>query len=72
MGKDYVYSRKPTPAYLSGPNPNWDLAEKDMKNTYVATKEGNVEILFRDLYDVDGDISRLRTWVDMTKSVFHM
>lgn len=72
LGKDYVYSRKPTPTYLSGPNPYWDLAEKDMKDTYAAAKGGNVEILFRDLYDVDGDISRLRKWVDMTKSVFHM
>ena len=72
LGKDYVYSRKPTPAHLSGANPNWDLAEKDMKDTYKAAGDGNIEILFRDLYDVDGDISRLKKWVDMTKSIFQM
>ena len=27
LGKKYVFSRKPTPAYVSGPNPDWDLAE---------------------------------------------
>jgi hypothetical protein len=70
LAKDYVYSRKPTPAHLSGANPNWDLAEKDMKDTYKAAGDGNIEILFRDLYDVDGDISRLKKWVDMTKSIF--
>ena len=45
-------------------------AKKDMKDAYEIAGQGNVEILFRDLYDVNGDISRLRKWVDMTKSVF--
>ena len=72
LGKDYVFSRKPTPAHVSGARPNWELAEKDMKDTYAATKGANVEILFRDLYDVNGDIPRLRKWVEMTKSAFHM
>ena len=70
LGKDYVYSRKPTPAYISGANPDWDLLEKDMKNTCRAAKDCNVEILFRDVYTTDGDRSRLAKWVDMTKSVF--
>jgi hypothetical protein len=72
LGSDYVYSRKPAPAHLSGVSPNWDLAKKDMKDTYKAAGEGNIEILFRDLYDVNGDISRLTKWVDMTKSIFGM
>ncbi len=72
LGNNYVYSRKPTPVHLSGANPNWDLAEKDMKDTYQAAGQGNVEIIFRDLYDVNRDISRIREWVDMTKSIFQM
>jgi len=72
LGSNYVYSRKPVPAHVSGPNPHWDLAKKDMQETYDAAGQGNVEILFRDLYDVNGDISRLRKWVDMTKAVFGM
>jgi len=31
-----------------------------------------VEILFRDVYTTNGDRSRLRQWVDMTKSVFQI
>ena len=72
LGNNYVYSRKPTPAYISGPNPDWDLLEKDMKHTYAVTRDCNVEILFRDVYTTNGDRSRLRTWVDMTKSIFQM
>lgn len=72
LGKRYVYSRKPTPAYLSGANPNWQLAEADMRKTVEATKGCNVELLFRDLYTINGERTRPRKWVEMTKSVFGM
>ena len=36
LGKKYVYSRKPTPAYISGPNPDWELVEKDVRDTLTA------------------------------------
>ncbi len=53
LGRRYVYSRKPTPALVSGANPPWDLARQDMEKTYRATKNCCVELLFRDLYSVD-------------------
>jgi hypothetical protein len=70
LGNKYVYSRKPTPAHLSGPRPNWDLVEKDLKDTRAAAKDCNLEILFRDVYTIAGDRPRLRKWVDMAKSIF--
>ncbi len=72
LGDKYVYSRKPTPAYISGANPDWGLLEADMKKTYAAAKDCNVEILFRDVYTVNGDRGRLKKWVDMTKSIFQI
>ena len=70
LGRDYVYSRKPVPAHISGPSPNWDLLEKDMKDTCAAARDSHIEILFRDVYTTNGDRTRLRRWVDMTKSIF--
>ncbi len=72
LGKRYVYSRKPTPALVSGANPPWDLARADMQKTREATtRHGcNVEILFRDLYTVNHERGRIAEWVRMTKSVF--
>jgi hypothetical protein len=70
LGKRYVYSRKPTPALMSGANPPWDLAREDMRKTRAATRNCNVEILFRDLYTVSHERSRISEWVRMTKSVF--
>ena len=72
LGKNYVYSRKPTPAYISGPHPDWNLLEKDIRDTYAVARDCNLQILFRDVYTVAGDRARLRKWVDMTKSVFQM
>jgi hypothetical protein len=72
LGKRYVYSRKPTPSFMSGAQPDWELMEEDMKKTYAATKDCNVEILVRDLYTIEGDRPRLRKWVDMTRSIFNI
>jgi len=72
LGNDYVYSRKPVPANISGPNPDWNALEEDMKKTYAVARDCNVEILYRDVYTINGDRSRLRQWVDMTKAIFQM
>lgn len=72
LGIDYVYSRKPVPANISGPNPDWNALEEDMKKTYDVARDCNVEILYRDVYTTNGDRSRLGQWVDMTKAIFQM
>jgi len=69
LGKKYVYSRKPTPAYISGPSPYWDLLEKDVRDTLAAAKDCNLEICYRDIYTINGDRPRLRRWVEMTRSL---
>jgi hypothetical protein len=72
LGSRYVYSRKPTPALLSGANPPWTLARDDMEKTFRATKGSCLEILLRDVYTINHDRGRLAEWVRMTKSVFGM
>jgi hypothetical protein len=69
LGKKYVFSRKPTPAYISGPNPEWDLVEKDVRDTLTAARNCNLELCFRDIYTVNGDRPRLRRWVEMVRGL---
>ncbi len=69
LGNDYVYCRKPTPAFLSGKNPDWDSLKKDMQDTWNSAKNGSLEIVVRDVYDIDGDMPRISKWVEMTKSI---
>ncbi|MES0341297.1 MAG: hypothetical protein ABUK08_03180 [Candidatus Humimicrobiaceae bacterium] len=70
LGEKYVYSRKPIPAYISYDSANWDLIEKDLDETIKATQKNNciLELLFRDIYTVNNDNSRLGKWVDLAKS----
>jgi hypothetical protein len=70
LGKNYVYSRKPVPAHISGACPHWELLEKDLRDTCAAARDCNLEILFRDIYTINGERARLRRWVDMAKSIF--
>ena len=72
LGDRYVFSRKPDPVPISGLTPHWDRAEADLRRTYdaAAARDCNVEILFRDVYDVGGDTSRLATWVELARKVF--
>jgi hypothetical protein len=72
LGDRFVFSRKPDPVPISGPSPNWERAEADLRRTReVARSNGcNVELLFRDVYDVGGDRTRLARWVSLARSVF--
>ena len=72
LGSDYVFSRKPDPVPISGAQPHWERAEADLQRTYDAARRGdcNVELLFRDVYDVGGDRGRLKTWVELARKVF--
>lgn len=71
MGNKFVCSRKPTPSYISGKSPNWELARKDIENTVKSFKNGIIEFVVRDVYDINGDMPRLKQWVDMTKSIIN-
>ena len=74
LGSRYVFSRKPDPVPLSGAQPHWERAEADLRRTRDAARahDCNVELLFRDVYDVGGDRSRLRAWVDLARRVFEL
>jgi hypothetical protein len=71
LGKRYVYSRKPTPAYISGAHPDWDLLRKDVRDTLAAARDCNLELCFRDIYTIEGDRPRLARWVQMTRSLMN-
>jgi len=71
LGKNYVYSRKPIPTYISGKTPNWDLLKKDLDKTIEAADGCNLEFIFRDIYTIEGDRPRLKQWVDVTRAALN-
>ena len=67
LSKRYVYSRKPVPAYVSTETANWDLVKKEAQKTSKATKNGAVEIIFRDAYSKNVTIKRASEWIGIWK-----
>ncbi|HET6450593.1 MAG TPA: hypothetical protein VFI08_04745 [Spirochaetia bacterium] len=65
----YVYSRKPTPAYISGAHPDWDLLKRDVADTLEAARGCSLELCYRDIYTINGDRPRLAAWVRMTRGL---
>ncbi|MBI2302452.1 MAG: hypothetical protein HYU66_26400 [Armatimonadetes bacterium] len=68
LGRTCVFSRKPRPAPISGPQPDWDALEQDLDETLDAARDCNLEIVFRDVYRIHGDRPRLRRWADLVRS----
>ena len=67
LGREVVFSRKPRPAPISGPQPDWAALQADLDATLDAAADCHLEIIFRDVYRIDGDRPRLRRWVEMVR-----
>lgn len=68
LGKKVVFSRKPIPWLISGEQPDWEKLEKDLDETVLAARDCNLEIIYRDVYRIHEDRSRLSRWVKMVRS----
>jgi len=69
LGKDYVASVKPYPAYVSSPTAAWDDIKNDAKKTWAAAKRNNtpVEVIFMDVYSSVVTPERAAEWVRIWK-----
>lgn len=67
-GREVVFSRKPRPAPMSGPAPDWDALRDDIDATLAAARDCHLEIIFRDVYRIHGDRPRLRQWVELVRA----
>jgi hypothetical protein len=67
IGRDFVFSRKPNPAYIAGDA--WDpaLVEADLKDTLDRCADHGcpVELIFKGISTVRGQPQRLWEWADI-------
>jgi hypothetical protein len=68
LGRERVFSRKPRPWPISGPAPDFENLEQDLDDTLAAARDGCLEIIYRDVYRINGDRPRLRRWVELVRS----
>lgn len=66
LGPNYVFSRKPAPALVSA---EWreDQLLADLRETVIAARGLNVEIVLKDVHTVRGEPWRFRRWVQLAR-----
>ena len=64
IGKKYIMSRKPTPAYVATSTVNWEIVEQEIYETLDAcvANDVQVEFILKDLTTVNEDPRRLEEW----------
>jgi hypothetical protein len=68
LGQEVIFSRKPVPWFISGEAPDWQALAQDLDSTLAAARDCNLEIIFRDVYRIHGERSRLARWARLVRS----
>ena len=71
IGKDFVFSNKPNPAFLAFESFNEDLVRKDLENTKeICRRHGcPLELILKDISTVYNQPMRLKKWADIAMEV---
>lgn len=71
IGPRLTMSAKPNPAFIANNSVNYDLIEKDLRETVEAARRNNVnlEIILKDISTVQYQPDRLRKWNDIVMRV---
>jgi len=69
IGRDYVLSYRPSPADMVGYGFDPDRIRRILRRDLAACRDCHVDITLKDVETVEGDPSRVRRWVELTRSV---
>jgi hypothetical protein len=64
---DYIYSWKPTPAYLAVPRMDQEVVRKDIKETLRITRENCFEIVMKDNHTFANNPNNLKNWIRIAR-----
>jgi hypothetical protein len=65
LGRRYVYVYKPNPAPVCVPTPDWDEAERDLRETLALTRGCAVHLVLKDTHTFCQQPERLTRWTDL-------
>jgi len=61
----YVYVYKPNPSYICSKTPDWEAAEKDIRDTISIVGGAPTHICMKDTKTFWGDAQRTTQWCEM-------
>jgi hypothetical protein len=67
IGRDFVFSRKPNPAFIAGDSWDPEFVKRDLRDTIerCARHENPLELIFKGISTVRGQPQRLWEWADV-------
>lgn len=71
LGRNYVYSRKPNPSYISTRLFDDEVIKADIRKTLTTAKDCNVEIVMKDVHTLSSEPLRMARWVKLTREVIN-
>ena len=71
IGRDYVFSNKPNPAYIAVQSFDENIVKKDLEETKeICRRHGcPLELIFKDISTVHNEPLRLKKWADIAMKV---
>jgi len=71
IGRDYVFSNKPNPAYIAFSSFNEETVRNDLKETKEICRRYGcpLEFIFKDISTVNNEPERLKKWADIAMAV---
>ncbi len=69
LGSRYVYCWKPNPALISREHPDWDGAERDIRETLAIARGCPVSIVMKDTTSFFGEPARATRWALMARRI---
>lgn len=69
IGRDFVVSFKPNPAFLASESWNLDFMKKDLESSLKKIRNCHVEIILKDISTVKYEPQRLWKWADMAMEI---
>jgi hypothetical protein len=69
LGKNIVFSRKPSPTLISTEHFCQDAIEKDIRDTIAIARDCRLEIVMKDVHTLNNEPDRLPKWVDIARKV---
>jgi len=65
----YIYSWKPNPSDICGPNVDYSFMENQIKETLQIAKGCCIEIIMKDTHTFNGDAQRITTWSQIASRI---
>lgn len=69
LGRRYVFVYKPNPAAICAPQPNWEQAEREIRETLEMARGCAVHIVMKDTHTFCQEPQRITRWAQMASQV---